>query len=1506
MINKKKKDKSINFSLPPKTSLNDINLNHYTLDGSSPDIFNFNRKFKTKTKNQPGAKKKKKVRIENKLSELESVYLNLPPKSSLNEINLNYYTLDGSAQGLFEMERKLTKKLQNKLNADKKKCTRIEEEFSSDFEGSKQSYNDSPLFTKKKSKDKEKMKEKEKEKDKENNTAATFKRKNDRHKSYICESPKLFKKILANKLKKNKKSKSDEDTSTDNSLSLIQNNEALFSRLYSKNKFNQTQVLNEINLKLTQNLSNTLDFPIDKKNIINPKKKISGPIRKKSSNSFAGKTKKIKDDNDIRNFIPLTGENYKKFETICDSIKDSLIMMPEKTETKKNTINPANVLSMEDISDINHNVNSNRSSSSVIKKIESLKEFKNDDNQTLEDTQSQKYNRELIKEIKYRCLTKQNKLVYDSLSDEEMDEELSGTFYIEPNCTFKFYYDMLITFFSIYSVIYTPYLMCFDIYKHSSFSSWYSILDVIIDIFFLFDVFLGFFTAYYDFEEQLITRLHPIAMNYLTGWFFCDLLSGFPFNSLFILTSSKSSSFVRTYISDELKLLDLLKILRVLKLFKVFLLNFFTFTMFKFCLNIDVLARWVRLYFSLIIFFFSVHLLSCVFIFLGQLDYPNWIYTQGFEMKQHLPIYITSFYYICATVFTIGYGDVTSISTYERVFNLLLLVVGIMIYSWSVTSLSNYVQSVDSKTLDYQKKVAILEQIRVTHEKMPSALYDKISRFLLYKLHNEKKDKNDIVDNLPIGLRNKLIIEMYRGIINKFIFFKNFDNTDFIIKVILAFKPIQATKNERLVNEGDYIQEIIFVKRGSLALEVPLPVVIKDETLQSIQSLRKTKTSFGNYTFNKTFTSSMNHKLSFAQNPDTIECNDEEDLGLKKTLSKTKTKKNNMSPYPEIKPVKQYIKIIEIRSNEHFGDILMFLNKRSPLSVKVKSRVAEIFLLRKTDAVEISMSFPRIWRKIIKKSLFNMEQIERLINKSLKFFFIHNEGVLRKGSISKSNYYHRDFTKKNTYLNSKKLLNSLTRNDTACELQSIPSEIEDEEDETLSSEYVDEENGGNGSGEEGEIGESSNNENNEEEEEGEEDDSEGNKGNNYEIIQEENSEECADDNNSTLKDNQVDHDHNNEFKSINSDKASSDTSFAKTIKTNIDNNYSECMISSHSSGEEESDFNNKMSKNPFGSTQGDLIDTNTLPYSAEEINKEKFPFEASIDLKDNSFIPSIYPNTTNNSSTNSHNNNTNLIHNQSNDGYNNDNNDLSNNDFSFPLKKTYGLNMKKISSFNMIGIGNSFGFSLYGTNAIKSSNVTNNRNYLKKSLSISKATSRSERTNKNLKKSKSVSHPQNMKDKCDSPIDKRKNSKTASYQKKDMYLKGETDQNSKVEDEVSKNREVTENDEGNENKTLLNNGKGLVNAMFGMGNINQLSPTKKQSNSNSMLDMISQNIEKNYLNLNNPKYFYSNYFSKVMNKDDPKDNTKTVVQKLKDIATLIEEPNKKMHNSNNLLSNIQQ
>ena len=58
------------------------------------------------------------------------------------------------------------------------------------------------------------------------------------------------------------------------------------------------------------------------------------------------------------------------------------------------------------------------------------------------------------------------------------------------------------------------------------------------------------------------------------------------------------------------------------------------------------------------------------------------------------------------------------------------------------------------------------------------------------------------------------------------------------------------------------------------------------------------------------------------------------------------------------------MKIIEIRNNEHFGDALMFLNERSPLNAKIRTKTAELLLLRKLEAIEIYSLYPNIWKRI--------------------------------------------------------------------------------------------------------------------------------------------------------------------------------------------------------------------------------------------------------------------------------------------------------------------------------------------------------------------------------------------------------------------------------------------------------------------------------------------------------------------------------------------------------------
>jgi hypothetical protein len=271
---------------------------------------------------------------------------------------------------------------------------------------------------------------------------------------------------------------------------------------------------------------------------------------------------------------------------------------------------------------------------------------------------------------------------------------------------------------------------------------------------------------------------------------------------------------------------------------------------------------------------------------------------------------------------------------------------GIIAYSWVVSSISNYIQVINEKNEDYEKKCKILEDIKMSYPQLPDHLYEKISRYLKYKQDNEKLDKKIIFDSLPIGLSNILVCEMYKPIINNFVFFKNFDNVDFIVKVVLNFIPILAIRNDILINYGELVEDMIFVKKGKLSLELPL--ILKPN--------KETKTNNKKVSINQTFS-------------------------YKKQLL-NKTEENNKKDDEEI----QVFKLLEIRKNEHFGDILMFLNLQSPLTLRTKTKKAELFYLHKTAAVEISTSYPLIWKQINKKSLYNYEQIKKLMNKVLKIF----------------------------------------------------------------------------------------------------------------------------------------------------------------------------------------------------------------------------------------------------------------------------------------------------------------------------------------------------------------------------------------------------------------------------------------------------------------------------------------------------------------------------------------
>ena len=106
---------------------------------------------------------------------------------------------------------------------------------------------------------------------------------------------------------------------------------------------------------------------------------------------------------------------------------------------------------------------------------------------------------------------------------------------------------------------------------------------------------------------------------------------------------------------------------------------------------------------------------------------------------------------------TVGYGDITCYSFHERIYQLLLLIIGIMAYSYAVSSVSNYIQKINEKSADLQNKKSILDEIKMNNPNMPEELYERIMKFLTYKNKHEKKFKSLIFDSLQVTLKNDLI-----------------------------------------------------------------------------------------------------------------------------------------------------------------------------------------------------------------------------------------------------------------------------------------------------------------------------------------------------------------------------------------------------------------------------------------------------------------------------------------------------------------------------------------------------------------------------------------------------------------------------------------------------------------------------------------------------------------------------------------------------------------------------
>ena len=605
---------------------------------------------------------------------------------------------------------------------------------------------------------------------------------------------------------------------------------------------------------------------------------------------------------------------------------------------------------------------------------------------------------------KFRVLLQKN-ILYDSFNSEEEKENEEERFFISPVGNFVLIFDSLIIIFSLFDIVYTPFRLSNIDGFCSPQNKCINLIYYIIDILYIFDLILGFMRSYFNFQFIIIKNKPRIVRHYIKTQFWFDFFQAFPvFTYINYVCKKKKYPYCNAYdLNNTEMFLLLFCFVKQIKLFKIIDLkkNSIMYKMKESTSEREFFEDIINSIVTIGVCIFCFYSFISIHIFIGRHCHPNWITKNGFQNQSIPMLYLTSFYYLITTMTTVGYGDISCASLSEIIFQIVVLSVGITVYSWIVSNIGNYVKNENYASMQFNRDGEILEEIRISHPNMPFRLYNQILHFLnARKIRQKLCDSNLLINSLPYSLKNSVLLTMYKQTIDNLKIFKGCKNSDFIVRILTNFIPLFSKKNAILIHEGQLVENIMFVKNGRLALQAAIDIEEPEESIKHY--LNK---NFGDVSDDLMFiskyessnTNSSNYSKA-GQTPVDIAKTIFDTVVNTRTRSEANSVMNESGLGKEMgkwdlggedfeESNYQFLNIINLSKNESYGVIYMFLNKASPLSLRVKSKKVELLLLRKIDAMDISQRYPNIWMKFIKKSYFNILSIKKIAVKKIQHFW---------------------------------------------------------------------------------------------------------------------------------------------------------------------------------------------------------------------------------------------------------------------------------------------------------------------------------------------------------------------------------------------------------------------------------------------------------------------------------------------------------------------------------------
>ncbi|EKX41196.1 hypothetical protein GUITHDRAFT_112669 [Guillardia theta CCMP2712] len=354
--------------------------------------------------------------------------------------------------------------------------------------------------------------------------------------------------------------------------------------------------------------------------------------------------------------------------------------------------------------------------------------------------------------------------------------------------------------------------------------------DMFVDTFFVFQIFLTFFTGV-EIQGVYADSLGAVAWNYVTHAFIFDVFTSIPSSYVEYFAVKECGSSGTSVNMNSLLIMRCIKPLRLLKLSRMFRMK-------KIRLILDSIEEFfqlpgfmMRMFSMLAGISLLVHSCACIYWLIKEMTFSQdeiCLFLSHYNLNCYsglLEKYVLTIYFMNTIFTTVGFGDITPENTAERLFTIIAMYAGVMVFG---TMLSE-VQSAHMHAFRLQKQCDqvhhdVKDFLRSTN--VPKAVSRRVLEWvdLDYMVKMRRNQREAALSLIPPQLRMPIFDHLHKEMLYGIPFLRDLADIhrdQFLLNLFSLAQPITFCSFMPIATVDDACDRLYIITHGSVSVVLP-------------------------------------------------------------------------------------------------------------------------------------------------------------------------------------------------------------------------------------------------------------------------------------------------------------------------------------------------------------------------------------------------------------------------------------------------------------------------------------------------------------------------------------------------------------------------------------------------------------------------------------------------------------------------------------------------------------